>query len=74
MKTETKNGNVLEITVNSSTDVKPEINRLIVEQGGKVFKLMENSRSLEDAFLDATGVKLYIQTKNRIFEKYNCQL
>lgn len=58
VKTETKNGNVLEITVNSSTDVKPEINRLIVEQGGKVFKLMENSRSLEDAFLDATGVKL----------------
>lgn len=58
VKTETKNGNILEIFVNSNTDVKPEINRLIVEQGGKVFKLMENSRSLEDAFLDATGVKL----------------
>lgn len=58
VKTETKNENVLEIFVNSNTDVKPEINRLIVEQGGKVFKLMENSRSLEDAFLDATGVKL----------------
>lgn len=58
VKTELKNENVLEIFVNSRIDVKPEINRLIVEQGGKVFKLMENSRSLEDAFLDATGVKL----------------
>lgn len=58
VKTELKNENILEIFVNSKIDVKPEINRLIVEQGGKVFKLMENSRSLEDAFLDATGVKL----------------
>ncbi len=58
VKTETKTENILEIFVNSKIDVKPEINKLIVEQGGRVFKLMENSLSLEDAFLDATGVKL----------------
>ncbi len=58
VKTETKAENILEIFVNSKIDVKPEINKLIVEQGGRVFKLMENSLSLEDAFLNATGVKL----------------
>jgi ABC-2 type transport system ATP-binding protein len=58
VKTELKAENVLEIFVNSKIDVKPEINRLVVEQGGKVFKLIENSQSLEDAFLDATGVKI----------------
>ncbi len=58
VKTETKTENILEIFVNSKIDVKPEINKLIVEQGGRVFKLMENSLSLEDAFLNATGVKL----------------
>jgi ABC-2 type transport system ATP-binding protein len=58
VKTETKAENILEIIVNSKIDVKPEINKLIVEQGGRVFKLMENSLSLEDAFLNATGAKL----------------
>jgi ABC-2 type transport system ATP-binding protein len=58
VKTELKTENILEIFVNSKIDVKPEINKLIVEQGGRVFKLMENSLSLEDAFLDATGVNL----------------
>lgn len=58
VKTEIKTENILEIFVNSKTDVKPEINKLIVEQGGRVFKLVENSLSLEDAFLNVTGVKL----------------
>lgn len=58
VKTEMKTENILEIFVNSKTDVKPEINKLIVEQGGRVFKLVENSLSLEDAFLNVTGVKL----------------
>ena len=57
VKTEMKTENILEIFVNSKTDVKPEINKLIVEQGGRVFKLVENSLSLEDAFLNVTGVK-----------------
>ncbi len=58
VKTELKAEHTLEIFVNSRTDVKPEINRLIVESGGHVFKLIENSLSLEDAFFDATGIKL----------------
>jgi len=58
VKTELKAEHTLEIFVNSRTDVKPEINRLIVESGGQVFKLIENSLSLEDAFFDATGIKL----------------
>lgn len=57
VKTELKAELTLEIFVNSRTDVKPEINRLIVESGGRVFKLIENSLSLEDAFFDATGIK-----------------
>ena len=57
-KTELKDEHTLEIYVNSKVDVKPEINRLIVESGGQVFKLMENSLSLEDAFLNATGKTL----------------
>ncbi|MDW5549703.1 ABC transporter ATP-binding protein [Methanosarcina sp.] len=58
VKTELKAEHILEIFVNSRKDVKPEINRLIVESGGQVFKLIENSLSLEDAFFDATGIKL----------------
>jgi ABC-2 type transport system ATP-binding protein len=58
VKTELKAEHILEIFVNSRTDVKPEINRLIVRSGGQVFKLIENSLSLEDAFFDATGIKL----------------
>lgn len=58
VKTELKAEHTLEVFVNSRTDVKPEINRLIVESGGRVFKLIENSLSLEDAFLDATGINL----------------
>lgn len=58
VKTELKAEHILEIFVNSKKDVKPEINRLIVESGGRVFKLMENSLSLEDAFFDATGMNL----------------
>jgi ABC-2 type transport system ATP-binding protein len=58
VKTELKAEHTLEIFVDSRTDVKPEINRLIVESGGQVFKLIENSLSLEDAFFDATGIKL----------------
>lgn len=58
VKTELKDENTLNIFVNSSTDVKPEINRLIVESGGRVFKLIENSLSLEDAFFNATGINL----------------
>lgn len=58
VKTELKAEDILEIFVNSRKDVKPEINRLIVESGGQVFKLIENSLSLEDAFFDATGIKL----------------
>ena len=57
VKTELKVEHNLDIYVNSEIDVKPEINRLIVESGGKVFKLIENSLSLEDAFFDATGIK-----------------
>jgi ABC-2 type transport system ATP-binding protein len=56
VKTELKVEHTLEIFVNSRTDVKPEINRLIVESGGQVFKLIENSLSLEDAYFDATGI------------------
>ncbi|AKB76999.1 ABC transporter, ATP-binding protein [Methanosarcina horonobensis HB-1 = JCM 15518] len=58
IKTELKAEHTLEILVNSRTDVKPEINRLIVESGGHVFKLIENSLSLEDAFFNATGINL----------------
>jgi ABC-2 type transport system ATP-binding protein len=58
LKTELKDEHTLEIYVNSKVDVKPEINRLIVEGGGQVFKLMENSLSLEDAFFNATGISL----------------
>jgi len=58
VKTELKAEHILDIFVNSRTDVKPEINRLIVESGGQVFKLIENSLSLEDVFFDATGIKL----------------
>jgi ABC-2 type transport system ATP-binding protein len=58
VKTELKAEHILEIFVNSRTDVKPEINRLIVENGGQVFKLIENSLSLEDAFFDVTRIKL----------------
>ncbi|PAV13719.1 ABC transporter ATP-binding protein [Methanosarcina spelaei] len=53
VKTELKSKHIMEIFVNSNKDVKPEINRLIVESGGQVFKLMENSLSLEDAFFNA---------------------
>ncbi len=58
VKTESKAEHILEIHVNSKIDVKPEINRLIVESGGQVFKLMENSFSLEDAFFNVTGINL----------------
>ena len=58
IKTELKSEHTLEIFVNSNKDVKPEINKLIVESGGQVFKLIENSLSLEDAFLNATGINL----------------
>ncbi|AKB49596.1 ABC transporter, ATP-binding protein [Methanosarcina barkeri str. Wiesmoor] len=58
IKTELKAKNTLDIFVNSKTDVKPEINRLIVESGGQVLKLIENSLSLEDVFFNATGIKL----------------
>ena len=58
LKIELKDEHTLEIYVNSKVDVKPEINRLIVEGGGQVFKLMENSLSLEDAFFNATGINL----------------
>ena len=57
VKTELKEKNILEIYVNSKTDVKPELNKLIVNNGGQVFKLIENSLSLEDAYLSATGMK-----------------
>jgi len=57
IKTELKARDLLEISVNSRKDVKPEINRLIVECGGRVFKLMENSLSLEEAYFEATGLK-----------------
>ncbi|MDI3485261.1 MAG: type transport system ATP-binding protein [Methanolobus sp.] len=56
VKTELKEKNILEIYVNSKTDVKPELNKLIVNNGGEVFKLIENSLSLEDAYLSATGM------------------
>ncbi|AKB36905.1 ABC transporter, ATP-binding protein [Methanosarcina siciliae C2J] len=58
VKTELKDEHILDIYVNSGIDVKPEINKLIVESGGQVFKLTENSLSLEDVFFDATGIKL----------------
>ena len=58
VKTELKAEHILEIFVNSRIDVKPEINKLIVERGGRVFKLMENSLSLEDAFFNVTGINL----------------
>lgn len=58
IKTELKSEHTLEIFVNSNKDVKPEINKLIVESGGQVFKLIENSLSLEDVFFNATGIKL----------------
>ncbi|SFM50533.1 ABC transporter ATP-binding protein [Methanolobus profundi] len=57
VKTKIKENNILEIYVNSEVDVKPELNKLIVENGGQVFKLIENSLSLEDAYLNATGMK-----------------
>ncbi|SDG32202.1 ABC-2 type transport system ATP-binding protein [Methanolobus vulcani] len=57
VKTELKEKNILEIYVNSKTDVKPELNKLIVNNGGQVFKLIENSLSLEDAYLSATEMK-----------------
>jgi ABC-2 type transport system ATP-binding protein len=56
VKTELKSEHVLEIYVNSEIDVKPKINKLIVESGGQVFKLIENSYSLEDAFFNVTGM------------------
>jgi ABC-2 type transport system ATP-binding protein len=43
--------------VNSEIDIKPQINKLIVESGGQVFKLIENSYSLEDAFFNITDMK-----------------
>ncbi|MDY0387651.1 MAG: ABC transporter ATP-binding protein [Methanolobus sp.] len=55
VKAELKSDEILEIYVNSKEDVKPEINKLIVENGGNVFKLIENSLSLEDAFLNVTN-------------------
>lgn len=58
IKTELKSEHTLEIFVNSNKDVKPEINRLIVESGGQVFKLIENSLSLEDVFFNITGINL----------------
>ncbi|MCK5593749.1 MAG: ABC transporter ATP-binding protein, partial [Candidatus Aenigmarchaeota archaeon] len=54
VKTELKSENVIDVFVNSKKDVKPEINKLIVENNGHVFKLIENSLSLEDAFINAT--------------------
>ena len=54
VKTELKSENVIDVFVNSKKDVKPEINKLIVENNGQVFKLIENSLSLEDAFINAT--------------------
>lgn len=58
IKTELKSEHTLDIFVNSNKDVKPEINKLIVESGGQVFKLIENSLSLEDVFFNATEIKL----------------
>ncbi|CAG0959886.1 Linearmycin resistance ATP-binding protein LnrL [Methanosarcinales archaeon] len=55
VKTELKAENILDIFVNSMDDTKPEINKLIVENGGRVFKLVENSLSLEDAFFNITN-------------------
>ena len=55
VKTELKAENILDIFVNSIDDTKPEINKLIVENGGRVFKLVENSLSLEDAFFNITN-------------------
>lgn len=57
VKTELKSENILDIFVNYEEDAKPEINKLIVENGGRVFKLIENSLSLEDAFFNATKVR-----------------
>jgi len=56
VKTELKSENILDIFVNYEEDAKPEINKLIVENGGRVFKLIENSLSLEDAFFNATKI------------------
>jgi ABC-2 type transport system ATP-binding protein len=57
VKTELKSENILDIFVNYEEDAKPEINKLIVENGGRVFKLIENSLSLEDAFFNATKIR-----------------
>jgi len=57
VKTELKSEHILDIFVNSEEDAKPEINKLIVENGGRVFKLIENSLSLEDAFFNATKIR-----------------
>lgn len=57
VKTELKSENVLDIFVNYDDDAKPEINKLIVESDGRVFKLIENSLSLEDAFFNATKIR-----------------
>ena len=57
IKTELKSEHILEIYVNSEIDIKPQINKLIVESGGQVFKLIENSYSLEDAFFNITDMK-----------------
>lgn len=58
VKTEIKAENILDIFVNSIDDTKPEINKLIVENGGRVFKLIENSLSLEEAFFYITKTGL----------------
>ncbi len=57
VKTELKSENILDIFVNYDDDAKPEINKLIVESDGRVFKLIENSLSLEDAFFNATKIR-----------------
>ena len=57
VKTELKSENILDIFVNYEEDAKPEINKLIVENGGRVFKLIENSLSLEDAFFNVTKIR-----------------
>jgi len=58
VKTELRTENILDIFVNSEEDAKPEINKLIVENGGRVFKLVENSLSLEEAFFNITKTGL----------------
>lgn len=57
VKTELKSKDILDVFVNYEEDAKPEINKLIVENGGRVFKLIENSLSLEDAFFNATKIR-----------------